>query len=302
MDNQTKPTLQGLLEKDREKLIRDLEEAGTGSRALPVLEEATGKLLYQYNASCESEDKMKTAAELMRVLRPALSLADTAGEILDEGEAETPGKKKILRLLRCAVPGALMLAGAVLLSHEAVSSGAPAVLSVMGILLAACGGIFLFAAGVEAAGGPGKGKKKALQIKADPDRIYRSLYAVLVSMDRELEEKAGSGKIPSPLPAADDGSVSLELTELCSELLEAQACEDGELALERLSQVRYFLHRRGIEAVDYTPENSRWFEVLASPSEPASAPFTVRPALVKGTELLRKGTAILPGTQERERR
>ena len=71
-----------------------------------------------------------------------------------------------------------------------------------------------------------------------------------------------------------------------SELLEAGYSGDGEFALERLGSVKFFLHKNGIDAVEWSPENDELFDRL-----PAAESGTIRPALVSEGKLLKKGLA-----------
>ena len=50
--------------------------------------------------------------------------------------------------------------------------------------------------------------------------------------------------------------------------------------------VKFFLHARGIEAVDYTDEHRNWFDRM-----PGKKNETLRPALVMDDVLLKKGLA-----------
>ena len=77
-----------------------------------------------------------------------------------------------------------------------------------------------------------------------------------------------------------------EELELFAGLMEAAASRDEEYALEKIGDVKYYLHKNNVDAVDYTPDHEDWFELL--PSEEAG---TIRPALVSEGRLLVKGLA-----------
>ena len=90
--------------------------------------------------------------------------------------------------------------------------------------------------------------------------------------------------------------------ELLSRLLEDAYGRRGEdeQAEEEISQIRFYLHRKGIEAVDWTGDTERqngtegggaggrggWFDMM-----PAFESGTLRPALVFDGRLLKKGMA-----------
>jgi hypothetical protein len=61
---------------------------------------------------------------------------------------------------------------------------------------------------------------------------------------------------------------------------------DPEYALEKIEQIKYFLHRQQIEVVDYSKENEKYFDLM-----PGIKAATIRPAMVAQGGLLRKGLA-----------
>ena len=86
--------------------------------------------------------------------------------------------------------------------------------------------------------------------------------------------------------ADDGGALSPEAVILYSDLLEAVYSGDGEYALERAAQVKHFLHSMQVEVVDCNEETKLWFDHM-----PAKRAGTIRPALVRGGKVLRKGIA-----------
>ena len=70
---------------------------------------------------------------------------------------------------------------------------------------------------------------------------------------------------------------------------------EDEQAEEEISQIRFYLHRKGIEAVDWNGDadgqngaegRGGWFDMM-----PAFKSGTIRPALVSDGKLLKKGLA-----------
>ena len=74
--------------------------------------------------------------------------------------------------------------------------------------------------------------------------------------------------------------------QLYSDLLEALYSGDAEYAFGRLEEIRYYLHGRQVEVVDCSGENAKYFDRM-----PSSVSGTLRPALVSGGKLLKKGLA-----------
>ena len=75
--------------------------------------------------------------------------------------------------------------------------------------------------------------------------------------------------------------------QLLSDLLESAYGEaDSEHSRQIISELKFYLHRKNIEVIDYDGENRDYFELM--PSESAG---TIRPALVMAGSVLRKGLA-----------
>ena len=61
---------------------------------------------------------------------------------------------------------------------------------------------------------------------------------------------------------------------------------DNEYAKEVISEVRFYLHRKKIEVVDYNGENRELFDRM-----PSDTTSTIRPALMMADSILVKGLA-----------
>ena len=94
-------------------------------------------------------------------------------------------------------------------------------------------------------------------------------------------EKPTSGEI-----RIDGRTVTQSELDLFSDLLAAAYSGDPEYALEKVEQIKYFLHRQQIEVVDYSKENEKYFDLM-----PGSKAATIRPAMVAQGGLLKKGLA-----------
>ena len=81
-------------------------------------------------------------------------------------------------------------------------------------------------------------------------------------------------------------SFSAADAELFGELLESTYAAGDENAMEAASAIRFYLHNAKVDVVDYAEGNERWFEFLPAPGQ-----GTIRPALVSGGRLLKKGMA-----------
>ena len=75
---------------------------------------------------------------------------------------------------------------------------------------------------------------------------------------------------------------------LMENLMEAKFAGREDMALESLDEVEQYLRLMGIEMVLYDPSKDSYFEILPTLNEDR----TIRPAFVKGGNLLRRGVAV----------
>jgi hypothetical protein len=110
----------------------------------------------------------------------------------------------------------------------------------------------------------------------------------MLSVDQSVEEIRASERWKQREKAGsiDGKTVTPSELELFSDLLTAAYSGDAEYALEKIEQIKYFLHRQQIEVVDYSKENEKYFDLM-----PVSKAATIRPALVAQGGLLKKGLA-----------
>ena len=94
-------------------------------------------------------------------------------------------------------------------------------------------------------------------------------------------------EVPETISAIVDGNeVSSSELDIFSDLLAAAYSNDPEYALEKIEEIKYYLHRQQIETVDYSEDTVRFFDLM-----PGQYAGTIRPALVADGNLLRKGIA-----------
>ena len=84
----------------------------------------------------------------------------------------------------------------------------------------------------------------------------------------------------------DGHQASSSELDLFSDLLAAAYSQDPEYALEKIEEIKYYLHRQQIEVVDYSENTAQFFDMM-----PGLHAGTIRPAMVADGKLLRKGVA-----------
>lgn len=286
-----------LLEKDKEKLLTELSVAGTAEKAVHVLENEIDRLLLKHNEYCESDHERESAAYIMQAVRLSLPLMDSNGAIKvwergKRSESDEGGSFKISFLVLLILGIALCVFGfgpLMMDAYVAVDDNARSEVILHGGATVV-GLVCLYFSGYMYSR-PKKFTGKTeyqVDIKIDADRVYRSFRTAMLSVDQSIEEirSAERWKQREKAGSIDGRAVTQSELELFSDLLAASYSGDPEYALEKIEQIKFFLHRQQIEVVDYNKENEKYFDLM-----PGSKAATIRPALVAQGGLLKKGLA-----------
>lgn len=288
-----------MLESDQEKILSGLAQAKTPDRAQKVISSEFDRLLYQYNENCGSDRLKESAAHMLQTARSASPLADSVGETKVWEHEETSGKngkKKISFLFWIFLIVGIGAAAYALIAFETAEHSIT--LSDLRIVLAAAAAslVFLFLAGLFLARPQKAGKKKSkdkkkeqqVEVFIDSDKIYNCMHTMMIVIDKNLEEVQAELEWEQKHKASSDAENASLLNDLevYAGLLEAYYSKDGQVALDRIADLKYQLHHSGIDIVDYSKENENYFEIM-----PSMNSGTLRPALMKDGILLKKGLA-----------
>ena len=285
-------TLLDYLEDDKEALISSLENAGSGEAAAKVLDKRIDRLLLQYNEECASKTLQSAAASMLETLKSSTGFvcAEVDARIWDR-HSETENKEKpALTGIVLLTAGLVLVLVSLILSFTLKSFFTEIARAPLQILLLLLGMACMFFSG-RMFYGQKKIKKpdQYVEIHLSAKSLYRTLKSAVLVIDRNLmdherEEQYTEKKNQKMIP--QDAAINMTEVDLLSGLLEASYSKDGEFALERISDVKYYLHNKGIEVVDMTPDNQQLFDIM-----PSLAEGTIRPALVSQGKVLKKGLA-----------
>ena len=287
-----------LLEKDKDKLLTELSAAASADKAIHVLENEIDKLLLKHNEQCETDRERESAAYMMQAVRLSLPLIDSNGKIKvwesggRKDDEDNGGSFKLSFLVLLIIGIALCVFGFGPLMMDAylgvADNARDQVILHGGATIA--GLIALYFSGyMYSRPKKAKGKKEyQVDIRVDADRIYRNFRTALLSVDQSLEEinAAERWKAREKAGSIDGRTVTQSELDLFSDLLAAAYSGDPEYALEKVEQIKYFLHRQQIEVLDYSKENEKYFDLM-----PGSKAATIKPAMVAQGGLLKKGLA-----------
>ncbi|MCR4672512.1 MAG: hypothetical protein K5637_04680 [Lachnospiraceae bacterium] len=287
-------TLTELLENDKEIIISNLKQAKTPERAGAVLESELDTLMYRYSEQCESNSGRNASAYMLQTARTAVPIVDSIGETsIWERSGNTPVKEnKSIPLISkiMLVLGIVGAAFAIVLLATDVSSMLQLQKLPAAIISAAAGVLFTYISGATRKRKPKEQPEpdRQVEISVDAEKLYRYLYAMSVTMDRNLrtiaEEETQRAQISGGADREElEDSGGLEVI---AGLLEASYSGDGQFALDKIQNLKYYLHKSGIDVLDYSEETENYFDMI-----PSKRPGTIRPALMSKGKLIKKGLA-----------
>jgi len=286
-----------LLEKDKDHLLTELTRAGVPERAAGVLETELDKLLLKYNEQAGSDRERDAAAYMVKAVRHSLPLVDSVGETKVWEMQEGAQKKRVVN----PVALILLIAGIVcaVLTFIFMNAITPKVGMTINdlklqqpetyLLLATVVCILAFGLFRRIGTGTGrKNRKQQVEIKIDPQRVYRSLHTAILSVDQSLEEIQAAERWAKKEQAGtiEGKVVSQGELDLFADLLTASYSKDGEYALDKIEDLKYYLHKQQIDVTDYSEETKQFFDLM-----PGTQSATIRPALVADGKILKKGLA-----------
>lgn len=127
--------------------------------------------------------------------------------------------------------------------------------------------------------------KATVEISADADDIVKRLEELVKYIDTMLEKEKQAQQTQQLLM---DSAINADEANLFSYLMEAKLSGQADYALEQLDEVERYLAKQDVLLVNYIKGNEKYFDFLEGEETK-----TIRPALVRGGEMLTKGLAQL---------
>ena len=291
-------TLQELFEQDREKFQMRLS---SGDR-LTAAEESRAELdriLLAYNDEEPNETVRMAANALIQTVKASVMLLDTEGatRIYSQKEYGEPGKEPDIDTkgripwwftLFLVISAVLTVLLYLFFFRSTADLDIP-----YGIYLKAgipgVAVLFCFLTGLSLRRRRPKTKnveKLHTETHVDSAKVYNRLLSTLMAADKQLEEVRRTAAVSEQKEARQTAlDTDEDQLELFSQLLEEAYSRNDEEAGEVISHIRYYLHKRNIDVVDYSEDAEKtWFDRMPGVEE-----GTLRPALTADGTLLKKG-------------
>lgn len=285
-------TMQSILEKDKEKFLQMLNSEDDAEKAAAQVSRELSRILYVFNEQDESDEVKKAAMQMISAVQASTSFLDSAGEtdVYHRTARETNSRGHLpVRFWLLAMATVACGGGAVVmyvLKGNPVSSiiELPLVLALLAGMI-----VFTFLTGQSAHKVDRKPQEEYLtRTTFDAMKVYRAVFTAVVAIDKQLQDVRTAAAMAAKKQRTETrGNISDAELELLGTLLETAMAEEGEGAQQTVSEIRYYLHRRGIDVVDYTSAHKPWFDMMPS----AGTAGTIRPAIVMDGNVLKKGLA-----------
>ena len=306
-------TIKEFLEQDKERLLSRLASAGKTEDKIRIMEDEMDRILLKAGEEWK-DGRVDVLQGMLTTAKAALPVLDSTGEVKiydrresDDEKAQKGARKKrgaLMLLLGAALAGISFTIGAAV-HPEGLQTVFYALLGVMqagGVVSAAVGG------GLLKRSKGTSSKDQIIDVTLDADKIYHHMSLLGSVMDQQLEETLS---LPAPKDeGTDEGTQAVSAAsgtaavmdkaqlQLFSGILEAAYSEENsEFAGEIVSEVKFYLHQAGIEALDaksvmaldesgdgWKMRLDRYFDRM-----PGAENRTLRPALVKDGQVLVKG-------------
>ena len=232
-------------------------------------------------AQDERNDALRQRQQAVMAVAKRLPLSLRAARadgrlVVEQAEEEKPSLMEKIRRGAMGL-GALVLAS--LAVYEAIDG------KIVFALFQTLGGVLLFGGRIQTAARTRERAEGVLAV--DADELVRNVREICQAVDVCASDLMLLDKTPALISGtADDATL-----DLLSAMMEARASGREDLAVRALDQADQMLRLMSVEAVPYDAAHRTMFDILPT----LKGERTVRPALVKDGQILRRGVAAVEG-------
>lgn len=287
--------LQHLLKEDKEMLLENMAKDRSPEAVRALLENELDRIAYRCGENEKDERRAWSLQSYLKIIKNSLPFISSVSEVREWKRSvnASPARKFRPAAAVVSVAGAALIVVPVImtmLSREGTLSLRTLLITLAGAACLFLGGLFM------------RPKLKTSSTEAelkqefltDPATVYRNLLGAFIIADKCIEDDLALNEPSGEKSQIRAESISEDEAELLAGLLETAYTRRGQGDTsgneEMISAIRYYLHNRNIDIVDYTKEQESRFEILPSKRE-----GTIRPALVCGGKLIKKGLASSAG-------
>ena len=286
-------TMQALLERDKERFLHNMAAAKASAESVLAVEEQLNRIILAYNEEEENERLRNMAVYLIKSLSSAAGFLNCDGESVIWSKSQyRPGISKPKRSAWFTIfllLGILCLAAACAGLIYFTDTWPPTNEMIIGLSVAGVAALLLFLSGIFSARKKEENRQELYaETIPDGEKTYHILLNSVLTADKILEGVRNEELLENKKALLEErDELKKEDIQLFSELLESAYAEtDNEYGRQIISEVKFYLHRKNIDVVDYDGNNRELFELM-----PSEVSGTIRPALIIAGTVLRKGLA-----------
>lgn len=286
-------SMQAFLERDKERFLQNMASARSSAESVSAVKEELSRLLTSYNEEEESEKLKEQARMFIETLSASSSLLDCDGDSViwsrSKYRAGISKPKRSVWFVIFLILGILCFGASCFILIYLTDAIPPSREMIIGLSVGLVSVICFLMAGIFSAK---KKKENEEELYAetipDPQKTYHVLLNSALTLDQMLEDLKNREILENRKAILEEKEeLKKEDIDLLAGLLESAYSEkDNEYAAQVISDVSFYLHKKKIEVVDYDGTNKEYFERM-----PSQSPSTIRPALLIGGTILRKGLA-----------
>ena len=281
-------TLFEIYKSRKENLAARIRESKSLYETGSVIGEVFETMQYQYLSGAENSQMGEKLADYVNMAKSTFSLLESVNKYkLWEDAQAKPQKKKSLMpgfiTLLLGIALVFVPIGVVMYAKHIKLTDIPNYQFYLAAIASGC--LFILIAGFMLFFRRKVKSKATVEISVDADDIVKRLEDVVKNIDSMLEKDKQAMKAYKQMM---ESAINADEAQLFAYLMEAKLSGQADYALEQLDEVERYLAKQDVMAVKYIKGNEKYFEFLEG-EETA----TIRPALVRGGEILAKGLAQL---------
>jgi len=269
----------------RDNLVSRIRESKSLYETGSVISEVFETMQYQYLSQEGNRPLTQTLTDLVNMAKTAFPLLESVNryKLWENAEKEKPKKKSPVPGLLMLVIGLALIFGSLGYYMFLYNVKLEKMQNFMLAMAAGC--LFILIAGFMLFFRRKVKMKANVEISVDADDLVKRLEDMVKAIDALLEKEKQSQKNQQQLL---DSAINEDEANLFSYLMEAKFAADADFALEQLDEVERYLAKQDVMLVKYIKGNEKYFDFLEGEETK-----TIRPALVRGGEMLTKGLAQL---------